>query len=94
MLRFDHGMSRQGVGGHQDRSGWFIHRSEPIPDELAVAPAIYWLRNRGVCSVCDRASGTRTRWVTERNALTFQCTKNVIKSDSDGTSLRTSVGGG
>ena len=94
MLRFDHGMSRKGSGSLQDRTGWPNHRSEPIPNELAAAPAIYWLRTRGACPDRACAIGMRTRWVTERNALTFQCTTNVIKSGSNGTSDRTVAGSG
>jgi hypothetical protein len=104
MLRFDHGMSRKGSGGRQDRTGGLNHRSEPIPNELAAAPAIYWSRTGGMCSwaiggrewmAWSRESpGMRTRWVTERNALTFQFMTNVIKSGSTQLSRTNFVAGG
>jgi hypothetical protein len=83
MLRFDHGISNQGVGRLTDTS-WMVKPQicDLTPNRDAAVPAIYWLRLYGACHSRACTTVTRTRWVTERNALTFQCTKNVIKSGS------------
>jgi hypothetical protein len=95
LLRFDHGTSHKGA----ERFSGPSRRTEPqvcmhTPHRRAAAPAIYWSRMGEMCLRTPAGSGTRTRWVTERNAFAFQFITIAIKPGSNGTSRRSVMAGG
>jgi hypothetical protein len=94
-LMGDHGTSHKGA----ERFSGPSRRTEPqvcmhTPHRRAAAPAICWSRMGEMCSRTPAGSGTRTRWVTERNAFAFQFITIAIKPGSNGTSRRSVMAGG